>query len=220
VSEQPVSSEQSSGRSSKEPGCSVTDAVNRRKTIRKFTDAPVADATIRQLLAGAARAPSGGNVQPWRVFVVNGESMARFRAHIADLKPGKPEYEVYPPNLWDPYRTNRFELGELMYATMGIARDNKEARYAHLARNLDFFGAPASIFCFIDRKMGSAQWSDLGMFLQEAWAPWAETIQTFVEAPEDEMLFCGVALGTADWDAPVNSLESPRMPVDQFATWV
>ncbi|MFT7599634.1 MAG: nitroreductase [Acidimicrobiales bacterium] len=236
MSEQPVSSEQSSGRSSKEPGCSVTDAVNRRKTIRKFTDAPVADATIRQLLAGAARAPSGGNVQPWRVFVVNGESMARFRAHIADLKPGKPEYEVYPPNLWDPYRTNRFELGELMYATMGIARDNKEARYAHLARNLDFFGAPASIFCFIDRKMGSAQWSDLGMFLQtfmllaqeagldtcpqEAWAPWAETIQTFVEAPEDEMLFCGVALGTADWDAPVNSLESPRMPVDQFATWV
>lgn len=215
---------------------SVTEANNRRKTIRQFTDTPVSDSTIRELLAGASRAPSGGNVQPWRIYVVNNESMAKFRSHIADLKPGKPEYEVYPPKLWDPYRTNRFELGELMYATMGIARDDKASRFAHLARNFDFFGAPASIFCFVDRRMGSAQWSDLGMFLQtfmllaqeagldtcpqEAWAPWAEVVQDFVSAPEEEMLFCGVAIGTADWDAPVNSLESPRMAVDDFTTWV
>lgn len=215
---------------------SVTEAVNRRKTIRKFTDEPVDDDTLRALLEGSARAPSGGNVQPWRIYVVNGDSMARFRAQIDGMKPGKPEYEVYPQNLWDPYRTNRFELGELMYATMGIPREDKEARYAHLGRNFDFFGAPASIFCFIDRKMGAAQWSDLGMFLQtfmllaqeagydtcpqEAWAPWAETVQAFVDAPEDEMLFCGVAIGKADWDAPVNSLDSPRMALDQWARWV
>lgn len=215
---------------------SVTEAVNRRKTIRKFTDSPVPDDALRALLEGAARAPSGGNVQPWRIYVVNGDSMARFRSHIDGMKPGKPEYEVYPPNLWDPYRTNRFELGELMYATMGIPREDKEARYAHLGRNFDFFGAPASIFCFIDRKMGAAQWSDLGMFLQtfmllaqeagydtcpqEAWAPWADTVHSFVDAPEEEMLFCGVAIGTADWDAPVNSLDSPRMALDQWARWV
>ena len=215
---------------------SVTEAVNRRKTIRKFTEEAVPDETLRVLLEGSARAPSGGNVQPWRIYVVNGDTMARFRDHIDGMKPGKPEYEVYPKNLWDPYRTNRFEIGELMYATMGIPREDKEARYAHLGRNYDFFGAPASIFCFIDRKMGSAQWSDLGMFLQtfmllaqeagydtcpqEAWAPWAETVHAFVDAPEEEMLFCGVAIGKADWDAPVNSLDSPRMPLDAWARWV
>ena len=214
----------------------VTDAVNRRKSIRAFLDTPVDDEVIRGLLERAARAPSGGNVQPWRVYVVNGETMTRFKAHVAEREPGQPEYPIYPAKLWDPYRTNRFELGEAMYATMGIARDDKAARYAHLARNVEFFGAPAAIFCFIDRGMGSAQWSDLGMFLQtfmllateagldtcpqEAWAPWAEVVQDFVDAPAAEMLFCGVAIGHADWDHPVNALESARMPLDQWARWV
>jgi nitroreductase len=214
----------------------VTEAVNRRKTIRSFLPDPVDDDVIRQLLRGAARAPSGGNVQPWRIYVINGVTMARFRSHVANLKPGQPEYPVYPENLWEPYRTNRFQLGELMYETMGIPRDDKPARYAHLARNYDFFGAPASIFCLIDRGMGSAQWSDLGMFLQtfmllaqeagidtcaqEAWAPWAQVVHEFVDAPANEMLFCGVAMGTADLDQPVNSLESPRMPLDEWAIWV
>jgi nitroreductase len=214
----------------------VTEAVHARKTIRAFLPDPVDDETIRRLLEGAARAPSGGNVQPWRVYVVNGEAMARFREVMARSKPGKPEYPVYPPDLWEPHRTARFELGELMYAKLGIPREDKPARLAHLARNMDFFGAPATIYCFVDRRMGSAQWSDLGMFLQtfmllaqeagidtcpqEAWAPWHEVVQDFVGAPEDEMLFCGVALGHADWDAPVNGLESPRLPLDEWATWV
>lgn len=214
----------------------VTEAVNRRKTIRSFLPDPVSDETIAKLLETSARAPSGGNVQPWRIYVLNGDVMTRFRAHIADKKPGKPEYPVYPDKLWDPYRTNRFELGELMYEKLGIAREDKAARYAHLARNAEFFDAPASIFCFIDRGMGAAQWSDLGMFLQtfmllaqeagidtcpqEAWAPWCEIVQEFVGAPEEEMLFCGVAMGTADWDHPVNSLDSPRMPVEEWARWV
>lgn len=214
----------------------VTEAVNRRKTIRAFLSDLVEDSTIAELLEVAARAPSGGNVQPWRVYVLNGDSMVRFRDHIADKRPGKPEYPVYPDSLWEPYRTNRFELGELMYEKLGIPREDRPARLAQLAKNYDFFGAPAAVFCFIDRGMGAAQWSDLGMFLQtfmlaaqeagldtcpqEAWAPWAETVQDFVGAPEDEMLFCGVAIGRADWDAPVNSLESPRMPLDQWVRWV
>lgn len=214
----------------------VTEAVHARKTIRAFRPDPVDDAVIRQLLETAARAPSGGNVQPWRIYVVNGTSMTRFREQVAAGKPGPPEYPVYPPNLWEPHRTARFELGEAMYAKLGIPREDKAARLAHLARNSDFFGAPAAVFCFVDRRMGAAQWSDLGMFLQtlmlvateagldtcpqEAWAPWHQLVQEFVGAPETEMLFCGVALGHADWDAPVNSLESPRLPLDTWATWV
>lgn len=214
----------------------VSEAVRRRKTIRAFLPDPVPDETIRSLLEGAARAPSGGNVQPWRIYVLNGESMARFRGYLADKSPGKPEYEIYPPKLWEPYRSNRYEIGELMYEKLGIRRDDKAARLAHLARNATFFDAPAALFCFIDRGMGRPQWSDLGMFLQtfmllaqeagidtcpqEAWAPWHESVQAFVGAPPEEMLFCGLAMGKADWSKPVNELESPRMPLDEWARWV
>lgn len=214
----------------------VSEAVRRRKSIRQFTDHPVSDGTIRELLAAASRAPSGGNVQPWRIYVVNGDSMTRFRSYIADQPIEAGEYEIYPPKLWDPYRTNRFAVGEAMYATIGIERDDKAGRLTQFAKNGDFFGAPAALFCFIDRGMGPPQWSDLGMFLQtfmllaqesgidtcpqEYWSVRHSAVRSFVGAPDDELLFCGVAIGHADRDAPINGLVSERMPLDEWATFV
>ena len=145
----------------------VSDAVNARRSVRAFLPDPVSDETIRGLLEIAARAPSGGNLQPWRIFVVNGDSMHRFREHLAAAPPvEEPGYEIYPASLWEPYRTNRFTVGEQLYATLGIPREDKEGRMAQFARNGDFFGAPAALFCYIDKGMGRPQWSDLGMFLQ------------------------------------------------------
>jgi nitroreductase len=214
----------------------VSDAIRRRKSIRAFLDTPVDDATIAELLELAARAPSGGNVQPWRIYVVGTDAMPRFREFLAGREMEAPGYEIYPPGLWEPYRTNRFTLGEQMYAQLGIPREDKVARFAHLARNYEFFGAPVGVFCFIDRRMGPPQWSDLGMFLQtfmlaatergldtcpqEAWAVWSQTVAEFVGAPDEEMLFCGVAVGHADPDAPVNHLESDRMPLEEWATFL
>ena len=197
----------------------------------------MSDDTIRGLLERAARSPSGGNVQPWRIYVINDDSMARFRAFLADRQPnGELEYEIYPANLWEPYRTNRYTIGEQMYATLGIDRDDKAGRLRQFARNQDFFGAPAALFCFIDRRMGPPQWSDLGMFLQtfmllaqeagvdtcpqEFWSVHHAAVREFVGAPSEELLFCGMAIGHADPDARVNSLVSERMPLDAWATFV
>ena len=215
----------------------VWDALKARKTIRNFLPTEVSNETIAELLEKAARAPSGGNLQPWRVYVINGDSMTRFRAHVAARREAETaEYAVYPPNLKEPYRSSRFKVGEDMYALLGIPRENKPARFAHLARNFEFFGAPAAIFCFVDKIMGPPQWSDLGMFLQsfmllaqeagldtcpqEAWAGRPDTVKSFVDAPEELMLFCGVALGKANPDAPVNTLVSDREPLDVWATFV
>lgn len=191
---------------------------------------------VRDLLAAASRAPSGGNVQPWRIYVVNGEAMGRFRAFMQGSEITELEYDIYPANLWEPYRTNRFALGEQMYATIGIARDDKAGRLAQFAHNGEFFGAPCGLFCFIDRGMGPPQWSDLGMFLQtfmllaqeagidtcaqEYWSVHHHAVREFVGAPPEEMLFCGMAVGRADRTAPINSLVSERMPVDQWARFV
>ncbi len=214
----------------------VSEAVAARRSIRRFTDAPVPNDTIRDLLERAARAPSGGNLQPWRIYVLGDGAMARFRSFIAERPATTGEYEIYPPKLWEPHRSNRFTNGEQLYATIGIERDDKPARLRQFAQNHDFFGAPAALFCFIDRRLGPPQWSDLGMFLQtfmllaqeegvdtcaqEYWSIHHESVREFVGAPDDELLFCGMALGHADPDAAVNTFVSDRMPLDEWATFV
>jgi nitroreductase len=215
----------------------VRDAMVARKTIRNFLDTPVSNETIKDLLEKAARAPSGGNVQPWRIYVLNGQSMTDFQGYCStQTDPERPAYEVYPPSLKDPYRSSRFKCGEDMYALLEISRDDKPSRFAHLAKNYTFFGAPAAIFCFVDRIMGPPQWSDLGMYLQsfmllaqeegldtcpqEAWASKPETVSSFVKAPEELMLFCGVAIGKANPEAPVNKLVTDREPMDTWATFL
>jgi nitroreductase len=215
----------------------VSEAVDKRMSVRKFRPDPVSDETLRSLLADASRAPSGGNLQPWRVYVVNGESMTRLREFLPTQPPmDAPEYDMYPKGMSEPYKSNVFRVGEMMYATIGVAREDKEARRAQFGQNNDFFGAPASIFMFLDRQMNQPQWSDAGMFLQtfmllaverglgtcpqEYWSIRHKAVSTFVGAPENEMLFCGVAIGHVDESAPINTLRSERMPLEQWTTFV
>jgi nitroreductase len=215
----------------------VVDAVQKRTSIRQFTPQEVPAETLRELLVNASFAPSGGNVQPWRIYVVHGESMVRFRDFLTTQPPlDAPEYEIYPSGLIEPYRTNRFTVGEQMYATLGIEREDKKGRLAQMMRNADFFGSPAAIFCYLDRQMGPPQWSDCGMFLQtfmllateaglatcaqEYWSVRHKAVSAFVGAPDNEILFCGVAVGYADSDAPVNTLRSERMPVEDWVTFL
>ncbi len=217
----------------------VSAAVAQRKSIRAFLDKPVSNDLLGELLTKSARAPSGGNLQPWRLYVLNGERIGDLKAFLAEgsIKvKDSPEYSIYPPELKAPYRDSRFKVGEDMYSLLGIPREDKKARFAHLARNYEFFDAPAAFFCFVDRQMGPPQWSDLGMFLQtfmllaieaglatcaqEAWAMRAQSVASFVGAPEEEMLFCGMAIGHPDPAARVNELVSDRAPLSDWATFV
>jgi len=215
----------------------VSAAVRARRSVRQFRPDPVDDALLRHLLTEAAQAPSGGNLQPWRIYVVNGSAMTDLRAHLDDQPPlESPEYDIYPPALFEPHRTNRFTLGEQLYATVGIPREDKAGRLRQFAHNDRFFGAPAALFCFLDRRMGPPQWSDCGMFLQtlmllaverglatcaqEYWSVRHAAVSSFVGAPDNEMLFCGMSVGYEDESAPINGLRSERMPLDQWATFL
>lgn len=216
----------------------VTQAVAARRSVRGFLDRPVAMETLRSLVVRAARAPSGGNLQPWHVDLVAGESLAALRAIMratlaaGDVEP--PAYAIYPQSLTAPYRNRRFAIGEAMYAHIGIPREDREARRRWFARNFDFFGAPAALFVTVDRQMGPPQWADLGMFLenvmllaveaglatcpQECWAMYPETVTRFLETPAERMLFCGMAIGFEDTDDPANRLRSDRAPADEWLT--
>lgn len=218
----------------------VREAILTRKSIRAFKPDPVPEETIRDILAVASRAATGGNLQPWRVHVLMGEDreefLRRIRAARAERPMGEPpEYKIYPPDLTEPYRTRRFRVGEMMYATMNIPREDKSARLKFFSGNWEFFGAPVGLIFTMDRQMQEGQWADLGMFLQnvmlmarehglhscpqEAWAVWHKVVRAYLKVPDNEIVFCGMAIGHADEAAPVNALVSERAPVEEFATF-
>lgn len=217
----------------------VSEAVDSRMSVRAFLPTPVDGALLRRIVAGAARAASGGNVQPWIVHVLAGDPLAtllaRMRQRLATGAPAETEFPIYPPNLHEPYRSRRFDVGKQMYDTMGIAYGDKAARLAWLDNNFSLFGAPVGLFCYVDRAMGSAQWADLGMYLatlglllreagldccfQEAWAKYHPEVDAVIAPVPAHMLFCGVAIGYRDPDAAVNSLRSTRAPLEEFASF-
>ena len=208
----------------------VAEAVEKRISVRAFKPDPVPGALVRQILEAAHRAPSGGNLQPWRVYALAGEPLARFKALAQSGGMQEPEYDVYPPDLWDPFRTRRFQCGEDLYASIGIPREDRAGRLRQLAKNTDFFGAPVGLFFCLDRKLGPPQWADVGMYMQtvmllavengldtcaqEFWARFPQTVASFVGLPEDHMVFSGMALGYRDETAPINSWRTRRDPFD------
>ena len=211
----------------------VSDAIASRISIRAFRPDLVPGDVVADILTRAAQAPSGGNLQPWRVYAVTGQPLADFKAMVAGAPFGEePEYEVYPPNLWEPFRTRRWQNGEDLYATIGIPRDDKAARLMQLAKNGQFFGAPVGLFFCLDRKLGPPQWADLGMFMQnvmllavergldtcpqEYWARYPKTVAGFLGLPDDHMLFAGMALGYRDPEHRINTLKASR---DGFELW-
>ena len=215
----------------------VTEAVDSRKSIRAFLDKAVDDSLIKELLEKSSRAASGGNLQPWKIYVINDKTMNSFHKFQSEwTEPETPAYAIYPENLKEPYKTSRYEVADDMYSLLGIERENKEARFKQVLKNYEFFGAPAAFFCFVDRQMGRPQWSDLGMFLQtfmlltreagldtcpqEAWAMKQESVTTFVEAPDELMLFCGMAIGYQDESEKVNELRTSRRPIEDWTVFL
>jgi nitroreductase len=149
----------------------VTEAVETRMSCRAFLPTPVPEATVRSILETARRSPSGGNLQPWHIHVLAGEPLAQLIAAVRGQLPQFPrgqgsEYDIYPKDLGEPYRSRRFKCGEDMYATIGVPREDRPARLRQFAQNYALFGAPVGLFFFIDRQMGRPQWADLGMYMQ------------------------------------------------------
>jgi len=218
----------------------VSDAVASRYSCRAFLPTPIPEATVRDILQRAARAPSGGNVQPWRVDALSGKPLeelkARVRARPELLPRGEgAEYNIYPPGLKEPYETRRRQVGAALYQAIGVAREDRHGRYRQYARNFEFFGAPVGLFISVDRSLGPPQWADVGGYIQtvmllarerglhtcgqEAWTHWHKTIYSLFELPPEYILFCGIALGYADEAAPINRWRAPRAPLEAFATF-
>ncbi len=219
----------------------VTEAVQSRRSIRRFRPDPVDRGLLERLLEKAQLAPSGGNLQPWNAHMLSGTALERLCDAIVPLIPQgraahSPDYAIYPADLADRYAASRYEVGECMYAALGVARKDKQGRLAQFTYNYRAFGAPLLMLVHTPRYMGPPQWADMGMWLQtlmlllreegldscaqEAWAVYQKQIREYVAIPEDHILFCGVSIGYRDPTAPVNNFPVTRAPLQQVITFV
>lgn len=219
----------------------VDEALETRRSVRGFQDRPVPRATVEHILRVASRAPSGTNMQPWRVFVVAGESKAAITRDALALHGGgpelrEPEYSYYPDAFPPEYQARRREVGWAMYGLVGIERGESEKMHRQHADNFRFFGAPIGLFFFIDRVLEIGSWLDHGMFVQNvmtaargqglhtcpqaAWPPFHKAVRPHLPVTKDEVLVCGMAMGWEDETAPINALRTPRRPVEDFTTFI
>jgi nitroreductase len=217
----------------------VYEAVETRRAVRGFTDDRIRPDLLRRVLSAAARAPSASNMQPWHIYVVTGVRLAELKKRAGErAAAGDPgderEFQMYPAELKSPYRERRFAAGEQRYAALGIARGDTRARHDAVAANWDCYGAPAALFCYIDREMGQVQWADLGMYLQTvmlllraeglhscpqmAWSMYRQTVADVLCPADRLVLFCGMSIGFEDFST--SYARTSRAPLAENVSFI
>jgi len=222
------------------PDIPLTQAMAARRSIRAFRPDPVPRETIETILLQAGRAPSGSNIQPWKVIVATGAPLqALTKAAEAKSLAGDPpeaEYHYYPRAWREPYLARRRKVGWDLYGALGLTRENKAGMRAQHARNYRFFDAPVGLIFTMDRDMEIGAWLDLGMYMQNAmlaalahglatcpqaaWATWPALVADHLAIPPDRQVICGMALGVPDMEAPENRFPVERMAPEDFIRWV
>jgi|JI10StandDraft_1071094.scaffolds.fasta_scaffold600486_2 nitroreductase len=218
----------------------VDEAILSRKTTRQFLPDPVPEQTLREILEVARYAPSGSNLQPWRVIVVTGaarDAVAELgRQAVAEKAPSEEgDYPMHPHELFEPYLSRRAQVASERFEQLGIPREDRAARRAQMARNAEFYGAPAAMFFVADKRLPHAQWVDMGSLMvsialtayergvatcyQLWWAMYRDRLHAHFGLAEHDVIHCGMAFGYADQNAPINAYRSKRAAVDEFVTF-
>tara|TARA_R110000782_G_C14819243_1_gene413918 strand:- start:19568 stop:20251 length:684 start_codon:yes stop_codon:yes gene_type:complete len=211
------------------------NAVKGRRSIRRFLPTPVVDDTVMEILAIAARAPSGQNMQPWLVHFVSGETreaLCREVTAAAAADERNDDYPYFPAEIREPYLSRRRKVGFDLFGIYGIDRHDLEGRKAALLRNFEFFGAPVGLFFTMERDWGLGAWIDVGNYMmnvmtvaraygletcpQQAWAEYAPPVRAVLNVPDHQVIVSGMALGYADYDAPENQLVTERASLEEF----
>lgn len=217
---------------------SVTDAVIRRRAVRAFSDKPVPEDLLREIIELASHSPSGSNIQPWKIHALTGSALSdALEAVQGKLYAGEmetPVFPTYPENMVEPYRERRYSCGERMYTALGIPREDKGARVMQVMKNYQFFGAPVGIIITTHITMGEAQALDIGIFAnslmllakergldtcpQVSWTLWPKAVGEALGLDNDEKVMLGISLGYAEDNQPVNELQHPRAELETFAS--
>jgi nitroreductase len=214
---------------------SVSAVVRSRRAVRAYKTEPLRRELVEEILEEAATAPSGANVQPWRVYVVSGAAKCELtEALVASSRAGTaPAPAHFPEPLPEVFRARLSEFGARYYASLGIDRSDTPARTRQSERNFSFFGAPVGLIFSIDRRLKPHSWIDLGLFAQNvmiaakargidtcpqvSFAPFHDVISSRLRMPSEEVTAFGMSMGYGDPEAKVNQTSMPRERVQDFA---
>ncbi len=214
---------------------SATEAITSRRSIRAFTNQPVADELIRTILTDAARAPSGTNIQPWTVIVLQGEARNDLVDAVQaafDEGDRQSQEMYYPTEFVEPYISRRRKIGWDLYGLLGIEKGEYDKMAAQHRKNYEFFGAPVGIFFTLHETMRSGGWMDLGLYManvmalarehgldtcpQAAWQEFGHVVHKHLGLADEQSVIVGLALGYEDTEAVVNTLRTERAPLEDF----
>ena len=218
----------------------LNELIKSRYSVRSFTDDTVDIETIREILEISSNAPSGGNIQPWKVYVVTGKTKEKLiKKALSNFDNGvqeKIEYDIYPRPLDEEYKRRRSECARDMYTALSIKQDDTELRLSQIRENFKFFGAPVGMIVTIDKAFAENGWGHVGMFiqniclsavdndmgtcLQESWSIYPETVKDILNIPDNEVIWCGIALGYPNKDHPINNYRTSRESIEKFVTFI
>ncbi len=217
----------------------VIEVLQKRKSVRAFLDQAVEKEKIETILESAKHAPSGVNMQPWMVCVVGGDKKREIETKVIDAfesgQKANMDYQYYPLQWEEPYKSRRKETGLLMYKTLGIEKGDKERQIEQWKANYRAFDAPVVLYFFIDSTLEKGSYLDYGMFLQSvmlaatelgvascpqaALAEYPDIIREELGVSKDKVLLCGMAIGYEDTNAPINSYRTERISLEDIVTF-
>jgi len=214
-------------------------AISARKSIRAYTRQNVSHEDIESILESASGAPSGVNSQPWHVSIVQGHTkMALTEALIAartNQPTPTPDYQYYPDNWSEPYKSRRISCGKALYKALNISHEDKQRKLKAWENNYRFFGAPIGLFFFVDKHLSKGSWVDMGMFIQTVMiaatakglatcaqaslAEFPHIVRDILKIDDQYLLISGMCLGYADTTHAVNQYQLPRESPTSFTQW-
>ncbi|VAX13380.1 Nitroreductase [hydrothermal vent metagenome] len=217
----------------------ILQAISGRQSIRAYLDTAVDKKIIHEILDTARWTPSGVNIQPWQVIVVQGKTRQTMGDRIIAARENgqkeNPDYDYYPEKWVEPWRSRRLQCGLAMYKVLEISREETEKRKQAWYRNYHFFGAPVGLLFFLDKNLGSGSLLDMGLFLQSimlaarhyglatcpqaALAEYPDIVRDTLQLSSEQHLIGGMALGYADMSQPINQYRLPRREVEEFTRW-
>jgi nitroreductase len=217
----------------------ILETIQKRRSVRAFLPDPISPHIITQILTTAQFAPSGCNTQPWQVAILGTEHRQKLVEKILAARAKgiteQPDYDYYPKQWIEPYKSRRFACGMALYGALKIAHHDKEARQKIWDLNYYFFNAPVGLIFYIDRHLQTGSYIDIGMFIQNvmlaarhfnletcaqaSFADYPEQVRDVLSLDENQIIICGMAMGYANWDAAINLCHTDRIDVEQFTHW-
>lgn len=215
----------------------VLDAQHARRCIREFESEPVPPDTIRQLVTAAGRAPSSKNTQPWRLYLVQGEALARLQRDLLaafDAKqPPKHDYTYSPEPLPEPFISRARAVGYGIFQHKGIAREDYARRKAHDRENFEFFGAPhvfflgtqASAYSYgtfldcgfvLDNLMLGLVSLGYGSCPQYSLVAYPDILRQHLPGSADTLFIAGLSFGRPKPGSHINTFQPDRLPIDEW----